>query len=304
MTSGEPGQTSQRFDPRRGQEGRQARAARRLRRRLPRPGPDVLHGRLPGHLRDADRRSTRSSPTTDEPVARPRRGRAARSPRTEDRHGEAEEGRQVRPAGQPRHRGEGRQVRLRARVLEERPEPVHDATSASSRARRRSRGAIKDDLRHRIDRRPEQDHVQADQAAGRRRFAAFAGDADDDAGPEGVRGEVRQEEPVDVQRERRRRPARTWSRTTPQGKLTGYKAGKSIQLVRNPNWDKDQDFRPAYLDEILLTHERDRRQRVRPPGAPGPEPGRSTRTRRRRCSSGSCSARRTSSSRVPGGGFR
>ena len=38
-----------------------------------------------------------------------------------------------------------------------------------------------------------------------------------------------------------------------QGKLTGYKAGKSIQLVRNPNWNKDADFRPAYLDEIMLT---------------------------------------------------
>jgi peptide/nickel transport system substrate-binding protein len=37
-----------------------------------------------------------------------------------------------------------------------------------------------------------------------------------------------------------------------QGKLTGYKAGKSIHLVRNPNWNKDADFRPAYLDEILL----------------------------------------------------
>jgi peptide/nickel transport system substrate-binding protein len=37
-----------------------------------------------------------------------------------------------------------------------------------------------------------------------------------------------------------------------QGKLTGYKAGKSIHLVRNPNWDKSTDFRPAYLDEILM----------------------------------------------------
>ena len=37
-----------------------------------------------------------------------------------------------------------------------------------------------------------------------------------------------------------------------QGKLTGYKAGKSIQLVRNPNWDASKDYRPAYLDEILL----------------------------------------------------
>src|SRR5215218_9555803 len=37
-----------------------------------------------------------------------------------------------------------------------------------------------------------------------------------------------------------------------QGKLVGYKAGKSIHLVRNPNWDKSKDFRPAYLDEMLL----------------------------------------------------
>jgi peptide/nickel transport system substrate-binding protein len=38
-----------------------------------------------------------------------------------------------------------------------------------------------------------------------------------------------------------------------KGNLTGYKAGKSIDLVRNPNWNKDADFRPAYLDEIKLT---------------------------------------------------
>jgi peptide/nickel transport system substrate-binding protein len=38
-----------------------------------------------------------------------------------------------------------------------------------------------------------------------------------------------------------------------QGKLVGYKPGKSIHLVRNPNWNKDLDFRPAYLDEITLT---------------------------------------------------
>jgi peptide/nickel transport system substrate-binding protein len=34
------------------------------------------------------------------------------------------------------------------------------------------------------------------------------------------------------------------------GKLTGYQAGKDIHLVRNPNWDKSTDYRPAYLDEI------------------------------------------------------
>jgi len=36
------------------------------------------------------------------------------------------------------------------------------------------------------------------------------------------------------------------------GKLTGYKPGRSIQLVRNPNWDKKTDYKPAYLDSILV----------------------------------------------------
>ena len=35
-----------------------------------------------------------------------------------------------------------------------------------------------------------------------------------------------------------------------KGKLTGYKVGKSISLVRNPNWDKATDYKPAYLDKI------------------------------------------------------
>src|SRR3954454_18163917 len=34
------------------------------------------------------------------------------------------------------------------------------------------------------------------------------------------------------------------------GKAIGYEPGKRIHLVRNPNWDKSTDFRPAYLDEI------------------------------------------------------
>lgn len=32
------------------------------------------------------------------------------------------------------------------------------------------------------------------------------------------------------------------------GALTGWKKGKSIKVVRNPNWDASTDFRPAYLD--------------------------------------------------------
>ncbi|HEY4094317.1 MAG TPA: ABC transporter substrate-binding protein [Baekduia sp.] len=36
------------------------------------------------------------------------------------------------------------------------------------------------------------------------------------------------------------------------GNTVGYKAGKSIDLVRNPNWDPATDDRPGYLDEIFI----------------------------------------------------
>ncbi len=36
------------------------------------------------------------------------------------------------------------------------------------------------------------------------------------------------------------------------GKVTGRVAGKSINIVRNPNWDKATDYRPAYLDAINI----------------------------------------------------
>ena len=41
-------------------------------------------------------------------------------------------------------------------------------------------------------------------------------------------------------------------RNDAEGKSVGYEAGKSIELVRNPNWDKNSDPRPAYVDEILI----------------------------------------------------
>jgi peptide/nickel transport system substrate-binding protein len=34
------------------------------------------------------------------------------------------------------------------------------------------------------------------------------------------------------------------------GKAIGYEAGRRIHLVRNPSWDKTNDYKPAYLDEI------------------------------------------------------
>jgi peptide/nickel transport system substrate-binding protein len=36
------------------------------------------------------------------------------------------------------------------------------------------------------------------------------------------------------------------------GSLTGYKPGKSISIVRNPNWDPKTDYRPAYLDSMFI----------------------------------------------------
>ncbi len=36
------------------------------------------------------------------------------------------------------------------------------------------------------------------------------------------------------------------------GKVTGRVPGKSISIVRNPNWDKATDYRPAYLDAINI----------------------------------------------------
>ncbi|MBA2349777.1 MAG: hypothetical protein H0V81_15960 [Solirubrobacterales bacterium] len=35
-----------------------------------------------------------------------------------------------------------------------------------------------------------------------------------------------------------------------EGNLTGYKPGRSITLVRNPNWDRSTDYKPALLDRI------------------------------------------------------
>ena len=36
------------------------------------------------------------------------------------------------------------------------------------------------------------------------------------------------------------------------GNLVGYRPNQSIQLVRNPNWDRSTDYKPAYLDSILM----------------------------------------------------
>jgi len=37
-----------------------------------------------------------------------------------------------------------------------------------------------------------------------------------------------------------------------EGKVTGRQPGKKIEIIRNPNWDKATDFRPAFLDSITI----------------------------------------------------
>jgi peptide/nickel transport system substrate-binding protein len=41
-------------------------------------------------------------------------------------------------------------------------------------------------------------------------------------------------------------------RNDDQGKLVGWDPGKRLELVRNPNWDPNTDYRPAYLDSITI----------------------------------------------------
>jgi peptide/nickel transport system substrate-binding protein len=41
-------------------------------------------------------------------------------------------------------------------------------------------------------------------------------------------------------------------RADSRGKLTGWQPGKQIELVRNPNWSRESDFREANLDRIVV----------------------------------------------------
>ena len=34
------------------------------------------------------------------------------------------------------------------------------------------------------------------------------------------------------------------------GRTSGYRPGRTLRLVRNPNWDRATDFRPAYVNAI------------------------------------------------------
>ena len=122
-----------------GKQGGILTLARLGRRRLPRPGPDVLHGRLPGRVCDAAGTLYCFKPdnATDAGPG-PRRRRARDLERQQDDHGQDQAGRQVRPAGQPRGRRAKDVKYAFERVFSvERRRPVRARTSARSRARPR-----------------------------------------------------------------------------------------------------------------------------------------------------------------------
>jgi peptide/nickel transport system substrate-binding protein len=41
------------------------------------------------------------------------------------------------------------------------------------------------------------------------------------------------------------------------GKVTGYTPGRRITFIRNPNWDRSTDYRPAYLDSFVYNEGND-----------------------------------------------
>ena len=59
-------------------------------------------------------------------------------------------------------------------------------------------------------------------------------------------------------------------RNDADGKLVGRDPGKSIEIIRNPNWDPATDYRPAYLDAITHRGGQRRPHGGEPPHAPGP----------------------------------
>ena len=162
-----------------------------------------------------------------------------------------------------------RQVRDRARAAAgRRRTATRRPTSATSWASRRPQAAVeKDETARRTSaasrpRTTRRSSSSSTKPIGRRvcQSALAAGQR---AGAGGVREGVRRGEPLDLRRARGRSRARTWSRTTPTGELTGYTPGKEIKLVRNPNWDPDTDWRPAYLDKITSRRDSPTRPRRR-----------------------------------------
>ena len=108
-----------------GQEGRHADAARRRRRRLPRPGArPTTRSATMVTLRDPAAALLLQARTTSEPVPDLADGPPQISTDKKTVTVKIKQGRQVQPAGQPRGDLRGRQVRVRARSSPQRRRPV------------------------------------------------------------------------------------------------------------------------------------------------------------------------------------
>ena len=124
-------------------------------------------------------------------------------------------------------------------------------TSTSSRATRRSRARSRTSLASwSTTRTRSRSSCRKAQGPG---FAASLIMPVTTAGAEGVRGEVRQGEPVDVQRARRLlRPVHGRERRVRASSSATRPASRSTWFATRTG-TRSLDFRPAYLDEITLT---------------------------------------------------
>ena len=237
-----------------GKQGGNADVPRRRRRRLPRPRPDVLHVRLQVAVRDQPPAVLVQARRRRQAGAGPRRGRAADLRGQQDDHGQDQEGRQVR-ARRSTARSRPKDIKYAFERAFSKNVPAGYAGtyfSSTSRARpTKPTTGDQADLRHQDARRPH-DRLQAQDGRARRCVAAALVMPITMPVPEEYAKKFDAKTPVDVRPVRRlHRPVHGQERPARASSI-GRDAGQAIDIVRNPNWDKTTDYRPAYLDEITI----------------------------------------------------
>ena len=258
------------------------------------PGQDYYTFGYMVQYADQPRRCTRSSPTT--PSSRCRTSPRARPQISSDNKTitvNIKPGVKYAPAGQPRGQDRGHQVRHRARVLQAGPQRLRGRLLQLDRRHAGEGQHAATSSRSRASRRPTTPRSSSSSRRRARRCVSQALVMPITVPvPEEYAKKFDAKHPVDVRPVRRlHRPVHGQER--PQtGKLTGRVPGKSIDIVRNPNWDKSTDYRPAYLDAIKIEEGNDdladglapRAERLGTRSAATPA------RRRRRCSSRRCSS--------------
>ena len=234
-----------------GQAGRRSHLPRRCRRRLPRPGPELLHVRLPGALRRPTGRSTRSPPATTKP-----------QPDLAD--------------GDPQISDDKKEITVKIKTGVKYAPPV-------------DREVTSKDIKYAFER-AFSANVPSGYATSY--FADIDGaPAEPTKGVKPISGIETPDDQTLVFKLKRpvaesvaqalvmpitvpvpKEYAEKYDAKSPSeydqyvaftgpymvkndpktGKVTGRDPGKRIEMVRNPNWNKDTDFRPAYLDSITI----------------------------------------------------